>query len=191
MAAKAEAKATLAGKAEAQSAGRGMGGGVGPQGTLRPAKPAPEATRRWVHCGWDADYYDKAVALAAPGELIEAVMQDANGDARGCLLVEVIGAPSQLNSQNCPWEEGCVFPVRFIACEDAGISDWAAVEPPSLARWHGSEGTGQRSGCQGRGQGSPCQESQGSERGPWHGRRNWATGHPSARQARAGGHEKK
>ena len=50
--------------------------------------------------GWDADYYDNEVALAAPGELIEAVIQDANGAARGCLLVEVIGAPSQLNSQN-------------------------------------------------------------------------------------------
>ena len=39
VAAKAEAKAALAGKAKAQSAGRDMGGGVGPQGTLRPAKP--------------------------------------------------------------------------------------------------------------------------------------------------------
>ena len=28
--------------------------------------------------------------------------------------------------QSLPWEEGCVFPVRFIASEDAGIADWAA-----------------------------------------------------------------
>ena len=128
VAAKARAKAAFAGKAKAQSAGLGKGGGAGPQGTLLPAGPAPEATRRWVHCGWDADYYDKEVALAAPGELIEAVMQDANGAARGCLLVEVIGAPSQLNLQGmaCIGEEGCVFPVRFMACEDAGIADWAA-----------------------------------------------------------------
>ena len=126
VAAKAMAKAAFAGKAKAQSAGLVQGRGAGPQGTLPPSGPAPVATRRWVHCGWDADYYDNEVALAAPGELIEAVIQDANGAARGCLLVEVIGAPSQLNSQNFPWEEGCVFPVRFIACEDAGIADWAA-----------------------------------------------------------------
>ena len=59
-------------------------------------------------------------------ELIEAVVQDASGAARGCVLLEVLGAPSRLNLQDCPWEEGCAFPVRFIACEDAGIADWAA-----------------------------------------------------------------
>ena len=84
------------------------------------------ATRRWVRCSWDGGYYDNEVALAAPGELVKAVIQDANGAARGCLLVEVIGAPRQPNLQDFPWEEGCVFPVRFIACEDAGIADWAA-----------------------------------------------------------------
>ena len=64
--------------------------------------------RRWVHCGWDADYYDNEVALAAPGELVEAAIQDADGAARGSLLVEVIGAPSQLNLQGvlCIGEEG-------------------------------------------------------------------------------------
>ena len=82
VAAAALAKAAFAGKAKAQSAGLETGSGTGPQGTLPPSGPAPVATRRWVHCGWDADYYDDEVALAAPGELVEAVIQDANGAAR-------------------------------------------------------------------------------------------------------------
>ena len=57
VAAKALAKAAFAGKAKAQSAGLVQGRGAGPQGTLPPSGPAPVATRRWVHCAWDADYY--------------------------------------------------------------------------------------------------------------------------------------
>ena len=89
VAAKAQAKAAFAGKAKAQSAGLGKGGGAGPQGTLRPSGPAPVATRRWVHCGWDADYYDNEVALAAPGELVEGDLLSAlhyfAPSIRGCL----------------------------------------------------------------------------------------------------------
>ena len=81
VAAHAEARAALAGRAKAQSAGL-LKGQAGPQGMLAPSGPVPVATRRWVHCGWDADYYDDEVALAAPGELVEAVIQDANGAAR-------------------------------------------------------------------------------------------------------------
>ena len=70
VAAKAPAKAAFAGKAKAQSAGLLMGR-AGPQGMLPPSGPVPVATRRWAHNGWDADYYDNKVALAAPGELVE------------------------------------------------------------------------------------------------------------------------
>ena len=89
MAAKAKAKAAFAGKAKAQSAGLAKGRGAGPQGTLPPSGPAPVATRRWVHCGWDADYYDNEVALAAPGELVEGDLLSAlyyfAPSIRGCL----------------------------------------------------------------------------------------------------------
>ena len=68
VAAKAKAKAAFAGKAKAQSAGLAKGRGAGPQGTLPPSGPAPVATRRWVHCGWDADYAaGKAKGCVAAG----------------------------------------------------------------------------------------------------------------------------
>ena len=125
-AAEAKAKATAAGKAKTRARGLGQGGAAVPEGAPLPPEPLPAATRRWLHCGWDADFYDNEVALAVPGELIEAVVQDASGAARGCVLLEVLSSPSRLNLQGYPWEEGCVFPVRFIACEDAGTADWAA-----------------------------------------------------------------
>ena len=102
-AAKAKAKAVAAGKAKARAKAMAKGGGALPKlGALRSVGPPPVATRRWVQCGWDADFYDNEVALAVPGELIEAVVQDASGAARGCVLVEVIGAPSRLNVQSSP-----------------------------------------------------------------------------------------
>ena len=125
-AARAKAKTAAAGKAKARAKGLGKGGEAVPEGALLPPGPQPVAARRCVHCGWDADFYDHKVALAVPGELIEAVVQDASGAARGCVLLEVLGAPSRLNLRDYPWEEECVFPVRFMACEDAGIADWAA-----------------------------------------------------------------
>ena len=66
-AAKAKAKAAAAGKAKARAKGLGKGGVAGPKGALLPLEPPPAATRRWVHCGWGADFYDNEVALAAPG----------------------------------------------------------------------------------------------------------------------------
>ena len=53
VAAKAKAKAAAAGKAKARARGLGGGGAV-PKGALLPPGPPPVATRRWVHCGWDA-----------------------------------------------------------------------------------------------------------------------------------------
>ena len=82
VAVKAKAKTASAGKAEAQAKGLGKGGGAVPKGALRPPGPPPVATRRWAHCGWDGDFYDNEIALAVPGELIEAVVQDASGVAR-------------------------------------------------------------------------------------------------------------
>ena len=54
----------------------------GQRAPLGPPVPPPVATRREVHCGWDGDFYDDEIALAVPGELIEAVVQDASGAAR-------------------------------------------------------------------------------------------------------------
>ena len=71
----AEAKAAAAGKAKARAKGLGWGRGAGPKDTLLPPEPPPAATKRRVHCGWDADSYDNEVALAVPGELIEAVVR--------------------------------------------------------------------------------------------------------------------
>ena len=96
-AAKAKAKAAAAGKAKARAKGLGKCGGAWPKGGPQPPGPPPVATRRWVHCGWDADFYDNEVALAVPGEMIEAVVQEASGAARGCVLLEVLGAPGRLN----------------------------------------------------------------------------------------------
>ena len=90
------------------------------------AGPPPVATRRWVHCGWDASFYENEAALAFPKGLIEAVVQNASGFVQGRELLEVLGAPSRLNLQDFQGEEECTFPVRFISCEDAGIADWAA-----------------------------------------------------------------
>ena len=75
VAAKAKAKAATAGKAKAQA--RGLGGGrVIPEGALLPAGPPPVTTRRWMHCGWDTDFYDKEAALAVPGG---SIGDDASG----------------------------------------------------------------------------------------------------------------
>ena len=54
-----------------------------------------------------------------PGELIECVVHDASGAARGCMVAEVLGGPSH-------WEEGVSLPVRFLVCEDPSIETWAA-----------------------------------------------------------------
>ena len=61
----------------------GKGGRALPKGALGPAEPPPMAEWRWVHCGWEADFCDNEVALAVPGELIEAVVLDASAAARG------------------------------------------------------------------------------------------------------------
>ena len=82
-AAQATADAAAAGKVKAQARGLDKGKGALPQGALQPSRPPPVATRRWVRCGWDADYYDNEAALAAPGELIEAVIQDAKAPPEG------------------------------------------------------------------------------------------------------------
>ena len=74
-AAEAKAEATAAGKAKTRVRGVGQGGAAVPEGALLLPEPLPAATRRWLHCGWDADFYDNEVALAVPGELIEAVVQ--------------------------------------------------------------------------------------------------------------------
>ena len=56
-AAQARAKAAAAGRSKAQAGGLGKGRGALPQGALQPSRPLPVATRRWIRCGWDADYY--------------------------------------------------------------------------------------------------------------------------------------
>ena len=76
-------KAAIAGKAR---------GGLPKIGDL------PESTallaRRWIQCGCDADYFDHEVSLTIPGEVVECVVHDATGAARGCMIAEVLGGPS-------------------------------------------------------------------------------------------------
>ena len=84
-AAKAKAKAAAAGKAKARAKAMAKGRGALPKlGALGPFGPPPVATRRWIQCGWDADFYDNEVALAVPGELIEAVIQDWHASEGEC-----------------------------------------------------------------------------------------------------------
>ena len=115
--------AKAAGKARVRGAARAMakaGGALPKIGGRSIAGPPVAQIRRWIQCGWDAEYYDNEVALAVPGEVIECVVQDTTGAVRGCMMAEVLAAPSQ-------WEEGVAMPVRFLACEDHSIAEWAAA----------------------------------------------------------------
>ena len=87
------------------------GNGAWPQGALPPSGPVPETTRRWVHCGLDADYYDDEVALAAPGELIEGVnsfLMTSVGEAH---VKNVLSASRRLHSASSCHEP----PTRYFA----------------------------------------------------------------------------